>query len=49
MFVRKLTSLIEKMSVTNEGQQAPQTVEVLKRMDIEIAALKKEIKALKAS
>lgn len=43
-FERKITKLIRALENSNEGRNAPQTLEILKNMDKELAALKKAAK-----
>lgn len=47
MFRRKVTKMIERLETTNEGRNNPQITDILKRMDNEIADLKKEVNNLK--
>lgn len=46
-FRRKATEAIEKLEVSVEGKESPQTVAILKRFDEEIGELKKEVALLK--
>ena len=39
-FARKITTKIEKLQATIEGQENPRTVDILKDIDAELQALK---------